>query len=143
MDNTPSSIDFVFVLNVRESETYPPLLLPQDLSCVEDKISAYRSKCIAMYIRSLYNLLSTHSGFNPEEVLALEKKFLTLCLHTRLSSSPPPKPMQLESQFVVTRLSITCSCSDLKDGEICAKLNSIENQSWTGFMGNDKNGLYY
>lgn len=44
IDSTPSSIDFVFVLNVRESETYPPLLLPQDLACVEDKLSGYRSE---------------------------------------------------------------------------------------------------
>lgn len=43
IESTPSSIDFVFVLNVRESETYPPLLLPQDLACVEDKLSGYRS----------------------------------------------------------------------------------------------------
>lgn len=39
-----SSIDFAFVLNVRESEAYPPLYQPQDLNCVEEKMSAYRSK---------------------------------------------------------------------------------------------------
>lgn len=39
----PSTIDFVFVLNVRESEAYPPLFLPEDLACVEDKLNGYRS----------------------------------------------------------------------------------------------------
>lgn len=39
-----SSIDFAFILNVRESEAYPPLYQPQDLNCVEEKMSAYRSK---------------------------------------------------------------------------------------------------
>lgn len=42
----PSTIDFVFVLNVRESEAYPPLFLPEDLACVEDKLSGYRSMCL-------------------------------------------------------------------------------------------------
>lgn len=39
-----SSIDYVFILNVRESETYPPLLLPQDLNCIEEKLQAYKSR---------------------------------------------------------------------------------------------------
>lgn len=34
-----SSVDFLFVLNVRESETMPPLLLPGDLACVEEKLA--------------------------------------------------------------------------------------------------------
>lgn len=47
IDPTASStIDFVFVLNVRESEAYPPLFLPEDLACVEDKLSGYRSKIL-------------------------------------------------------------------------------------------------
>lgn len=44
LNGTRSSVDFAFVLNIRESETYPPLFLPQDLSCVEEKISAYKSR---------------------------------------------------------------------------------------------------
>lgn len=44
LNNTRSSIDFAFVLNIRESEAYPPLFKPQDLNCVEEKISAYKSK---------------------------------------------------------------------------------------------------
>lgn len=39
------SIDYVFALNVRESEPFPPLLLPEDLACVEEKIKTYQSKC--------------------------------------------------------------------------------------------------
>lgn len=37
-----SCVDFVFVLNVRESETMPPLLLPDDLACVEQKLALER-----------------------------------------------------------------------------------------------------
>lgn len=65
-----------------------------------------------------------------------------MCLRNRLSNVTPPKPMQFESQIVVTRISIACSCGNLKDGEICAKLNNVEKQKWTGYMGNDRNGLY-
>lgn len=43
LSNASSSLDFAFVLNIRESEAYPPLFSPQDLSCVEEKISAYKS----------------------------------------------------------------------------------------------------
>lgn len=44
LGNASSSLDFAFVLNIRESEAYPPLFSPQDLSCVEEKISAYKSE---------------------------------------------------------------------------------------------------
>lgn len=44
LGNATSSLDFVFVLNIRESEAFPPLFSPQDLNCVEEKISAYKSK---------------------------------------------------------------------------------------------------
>lgn len=43
LSNVSSALDFAFVLNIRESEAYPPLFSPQDLSCVEEKISAYKS----------------------------------------------------------------------------------------------------
>lgn len=39
-----STLDYVFVLNVRESELYPPLLLPDDLKCLEDKLAVYQSE---------------------------------------------------------------------------------------------------
>lgn len=46
LGNATSSLDFVFVLNIRESEAYPPLFSPQDLNCVEEKISAYKSELL-------------------------------------------------------------------------------------------------
>lgn len=39
-----STLDFVFVLNVRESEVYPPLLLAEDLKCLEDKMAVYQNE---------------------------------------------------------------------------------------------------
>lgn len=47
LDNTAqstSTLDFVFVLNVRESELYPPLLLADDLKCLEDKMAVYQNE---------------------------------------------------------------------------------------------------
>lgn len=41
LDAAQSTLDFVFVLNVRESELYPPLLLAEDLKCLEDKLAVY------------------------------------------------------------------------------------------------------
>lgn len=42
-DNT---IDYLFVLNVRESENYPPLYLAEDVDCVENKMRNYPSNLI-------------------------------------------------------------------------------------------------
>lgn len=44
INRTKSSIDFVFVMNVRESERYPPLLLKQDIQCVEEKMQGFQCK---------------------------------------------------------------------------------------------------
>lgn len=44
LDTSPSTLDFVFVLNVRESELYPPLLLAEDLKCLEEKIAVYQNE---------------------------------------------------------------------------------------------------
>lgn len=44
LDKTPSTLDFVFVLNVRESELYPPLVLRSDFKCLEEKLSTYQSE---------------------------------------------------------------------------------------------------
>lgn len=44
LDSAQSTLDFAFVLNVRESELYPPLLLPEDLKCLEDKVNAYQNE---------------------------------------------------------------------------------------------------
>lgn len=51
-----------------------------------------------------------------------------------------PHTYQFESQIVVTRISITCACGDLK-GEKCSQFQSIDRQKWTEYMGN-LNGIY-
>lgn len=43
VDNANSTLDFVFVLTVRESELYPPLFLPEDVACIEERLKRYRS----------------------------------------------------------------------------------------------------
>ncbi|XP_065355073.1 uncharacterized protein LOC135949436 [Calliphora vicina] len=122
LNNTRSSIDFAFVLNIRESEAYPPLFKPQDLNCVEEKISAYKS-------------------YTMDNQRALRKQFLKQCLNERLVNINPDLP-KYESQLVVTRLSITCTCRSLQAGEVCSELDDIKQQKWTEFMGNDGNGFY-
>lgn len=78
----------------------------------------------------------------------LEQKNLRICLRSRLASTAQQSthvvPPNFESQIVVTRLTIQCGCDTvtLKDGEVCARLNPIERQKWTGFMGDTSNGLY-
>lgn len=44
LEAAQSTLDFVFVLNVRESELYPPLLLADDLKCLEEKIAVYQNE---------------------------------------------------------------------------------------------------
>lgn len=44
LDTAQSTLDFVFVLNVRESELFPPLLLAEDLKCLEDKLAVYKDE---------------------------------------------------------------------------------------------------
>lgn len=44
LDTIQSTLDFAFVLNVRESELYPPLLLADDLKCLEDKVAIYQNE---------------------------------------------------------------------------------------------------
>lgn len=39
-----STLDFVFVLNVRESELYPPLITAEDMKCLEDKLAVYKDE---------------------------------------------------------------------------------------------------
>lgn len=51
LNKTKSAIDFVFVMNVRESEAFPPLLLKQDIECVEDKMSGYRCKYLFLLLQ--------------------------------------------------------------------------------------------
>lgn len=152
---TTSSVDFVFVLNVRESETQPPLLLPVDLACVEEKLTMERDRFGGELNAREYEILSSQgnvkilppfSDLTDLKLRMLEQKFLRVCLRQRLAVSMPARTVapNFESQIVVTRLRIQCGCDTvtLKDGEVCARLQPIEQQKWTGFMGDSANGLY-
>lgn len=44
VDKTDSTLDLVFLLNVRESELYPPLFLAEDIKCLEEKLNAYQNE---------------------------------------------------------------------------------------------------
>lgn len=70
-----------------------------------------------------------------------EKQFLKECLMQRLPNLAPHSN-QFEAQIVITRISITCKCGELKTGEKCSTFNSIDEQKWTEFMGNLNNGVY-
>lgn len=117
-----SKLDFVFILNVRESELYPPLLMAEDLKCVQDRLNSYAVEFTA-------------------NLQAIETKLLKECLNERLPNLVPHKT-QFESQIVVTRISMTCTCDPMKAGEKCSTLNRIDKQQWTEFMGNLNNGIY-
>lgn len=43
------SMDYIFVLNVRESELYPPLYLAEDVECIENKMRNIPSKYIIYF----------------------------------------------------------------------------------------------
>ncbi|XP_055547055.1 uncharacterized protein LOC129731241 [Wyeomyia smithii] len=118
------TIDYVFVMNIRESETYPPLFFEQDLACVQEKLSAYQT-------------------FSTDDLLQLEKKFLKQCLKARLPNLTPSY-QKFETQIIVTRVEIGCSCdTDLNPSrEVCSKLHSYEQQRWTEYMGNTGSGAY-
>lgn len=78
---------------------------------------------------------------SDDDILAFEKKFLKQCLQIRLPNLQPHSA-KFEAQIVITRISIKCSCGNLINGEICSKLNTIDKQKWTEFMGNSGNGVY-
>ncbi|XP_050086431.1 uncharacterized protein LOC126571715 [Anopheles aquasalis] len=119
-----STIDYVFVMNIRESEAYPPLFLDSDLSCIQEKLQAYRT-------------------YRNEDMLVLEKKFLAQCLKSRLPMLQPTY-QRFETQIIVTRIEIGCSCSSELDPtrEVCSQLHSYDQQRWTQFMGNGGDGRY-
>lgn len=122
-----STLDFVFVLNVRESESFPPLLLQSDIQCVEDKM--------------------TRLGAFPQEneVVEWQKNFLKDCLKSRLINSQQDKPHKLayETQITIIRLSITCTCNKLNPKtETCSSFKNISQQRWTEYMGNHLDGAY-
>uniref|UniRef100_A0A182PD56 FAM234A/B beta-propeller domain-containing protein n=1 Tax=Anopheles epiroticus TaxID=199890 RepID=A0A182PD56_9DIPT len=121
--STPT-LDYVFVMNIRESEQYPPLFLDSDLSCIQEKMQAYRT-------------------YRNEDTVQLEKKFFAQCLKARLPDLGPQYP-RYETQIIVTRLEIGCACSaDLNPArEVCSRLHSYDQQRWTQYMGNEGNGRY-
>lgn len=145
LGNASSSLDFAFVLNIRESEAYPPLFSPQDLSCVEEKVSAYKSKSNSkedsLRVRTENNSFWKFAGYTIDSSRLLRKQFLKECLSERLVDAEPALP-KYESQLVVTRIGITCSCRSLQPGEVCSELDPLESQRWTEFMGNSGHGFY-
>lgn len=44
VEKIDSTLDLVFLLNVRESELYPPLFLAEDIKCLEQKLNAYQNE---------------------------------------------------------------------------------------------------
>lgn len=56
LDTAQSTLDIVFVLNVRESELYPPLLLAEDLKCLEAKLAVYKDEFTSGTHRILSNV---------------------------------------------------------------------------------------
>lgn len=141
LGNATSSLDFVFVLNIRESEAFPPLFSPQDLNCVEEKISAYKSEW-KLIVENKFKL-NTFSmlGYTADNLRVLRKQFLKQCLSERLVDVDPALP-KYESQLIITRIGITCTCRSLQPGEVCSELDHIDAQRWTEFMGNEGNGFY-
>lgn len=129
LNKTNSSIDFVFILNVRESEAFPPLLLQSDVQCVEEKMAALGSFQQA------------------SEIIEWQKNFLKECLKNRLINvqqpeATPQRPAY-ETQITVIRLSITCTCNDLNpQREVCSTFKNINEQRWTEYMGNQLDGTY-
>lgn len=71
-----------------------------------------------------------------------EKRFLDECLVARLKEFVVPPPPTIDSQLVLRRISIECTCSELSSGEVCATFDDIDNQKWTEFMGKSGMGIY-
>jgi hypothetical protein len=129
LNKTNSTIDFVFVLNVRESESFPPLLLQSDVKCVEEKMA------------------SLGSFPQPSEIIEWQKNFLKDCLKARLLNLQSQEPLQpklaYETQITIIRLSITCTCNEINpEKEVCSTFKPIKEQRWTEYMGNQLDGTY-
>lgn len=128
LNKSARSIDFVFVLNLRESESFPPLLLSTDIDCIEDRLSGIRT-------------------YRPDsEIPMYQKKFLKECLQSRIPDllQPQPPRQSYETQIVITRISISCTCSDNLNPkkEVCSNFNGINKQKWSEFMGSKLDGVY-
>lgn len=127
LDKANSTLDFVFLLNIRESESFPPLLLQSDVHCVEEKMAAL-------------------GGFpQASEIVEWQKNFLKDCLKARLMKFQQPEPLRpsYETQVTIVRLSISCTCNELNlEKEVCSTFKNIREQKWTEYMGNQLDGTY-
>lgn len=148
LNRTTSAIDFVFVMNVRESERYPPLLLKEDIACVEDKMQGFQCKYQHFFLDFFLSLESINKknslAASETELRILERKFFKQCLNKRLQSISPPY-QRYETQIVVTRIRIECKCSDSLNPskEKCSELNTMDRQGWPEYMGLNKNGAFF
>lgn len=66
LNQTDSVLDFIFVLNVRESETFPPLYLAEDVNCVEEKMKNYQGE---------YNIFEKYSFCVSKRYVKFRVKF--------------------------------------------------------------------
>ncbi|XP_070496180.1 uncharacterized protein [Chironomus tepperi] len=129
LNKTNSTIDFVFVLNIRESEAFPPLLTQDDINCVEGKMAAL--------------------GSFQSDVIDWQKGFLKECLKTRLSATFNQQLQDTshypayETQISIVRISISCTCNDLNEKrEVCSTFKNIKEQKWPEYMGVQLDGSY-
>lgn len=126
---TNTTIDFVFVLNIRESEAFPPLLTQDDINCVEGKMAAL--------------------GSFQSDVIDWQKGFLKECLKNRLSATFNQQLQDTshypayETQISIVRISISCTCNDLNEKrEVCSTFKNIKEQKWSEYMGMQLDGSY-
>lgn len=121
-----NSIDFIFILNVRASEAFPPILTQADVACVEDKMTAL-------------------DGSYQDDVINWRDTFLKECIESRLSNFDQrlAGDKSYETQITVVRLSIACTCSVLNEKkEVCSSFPDVKQQKWTEYMGNQLDGTF-
>lgn len=75
-------------------------------------------------------------------MLIIERRFLNECLKIRIGKLPETIEPTLESQVVVVRLTISCTCGQLNSKETCSKIRPVDQQKWTQFMGSRGDGIY-
>lgn len=126
-NKTNSTIDFVFILNVRQSEAFPPLLTQEDINCVERKMADL--------------------GNFPSDVIDWQKGFLKECLKNRLSTTFNQQVQDslpaYETQISIVRISISCTCNQLNEKrEVCSTFKNIKEQKWPEYMGSQLDGSY-
>lgn len=81
-------------------------------------------------------------GLPEDQLGSYEKRFLDECLVARLKEFVIPPQSTMESQLVIQRISIECTCAELSSGEICSTFDDMDNQKWTEFMGRTGMGIY-